>query len=144
MVHNDAATLNRITEAIIGAAIEVHREHGPGLLESAYLAPFERALAARGLVADREAAIRHPRVRTVAKRYRADFIVEKSVVVEIKAVDRILPVHEAQLRTYLRLSGCPVGLILNFNSPLLKDGIKRVVNNFPDAFDDEGRREQRR
>ena len=128
------AELNKLTELIIGAGIEVHREHGPGLLENAYLPPLEKALAARGLAVEKESKIKRPGLQNFAKRYRADLVVENSVIVEINAVDRILPVHAAQLRTYLRLTGCPVGLILNFNTPVLKDGIKRVVNNFPDDF----------
>lgn len=130
--HRSGADLNKLTELIIGAAIEVHREQGAGLLESAYLPPLEVALRARGLAVEKESAIKRPALRPFAKRYRADLIVEQSVVVEVKAVDRILPVHAAQLRTYLRLSGCRVGLILNFNTAVLKDGIKRVVNDFPD------------
>lgn len=139
-----AAALNRVTELFIGAGIEVHREYGAGLLESAYLPPLERAIVARGLTVEKECAINRQALKPVARRYRADLVVEKSVVIEVKAIDRILPVHAAQLRTYLRLSGCPVGLILNFNSALLKDGIKRVVHDFPDDFDGEAMRKQRR
>src|SRR5574338_725402 len=127
-----AGDLDDVTYQIIGAAIEVHRQYGPGLLESAYLPPMEEALAARRLAFQRESAIQRPALKAFARRYRADLIVEESIVVELKAVDRILAVHAAQLRTYLRLSGCPVGLILNFNAAVLKDGIKRVVNNFPE------------
>jgi GxxExxY protein len=130
MDHPSADFLNSLTESIIGAGIGVHREFGAGLLESAYVPPLERALHARGLAVEREKSL--PRPLTAGKRYRVDFMVEGCVLVEVKSVERLLPVHAAQLRTYLRLTGCPVGLILNFNSAVLKDGIKRVVNNFPD------------
>ena len=126
-----AAFLNAVTEQIIGAGIDVHRKLGAGLLESAYAEALENAIQARGLVVNKQHRI-PPLAGSGQSRYRADLLVEGCVIVEIKAVAHILPVHAAQLRTYLRLTGCSVGLILNFNSAVLKDGIKRVVNNFPD------------
>jgi GxxExxY protein len=116
-----------ITEAVIGAAIEVHRALGPGLLESAYEACLEAELVARGLTVDRQVAM--PLVyRDVILdgSYRADLIVNGAVVVEIKAVRAFEAVHTAQVLTYLRLSGCPVGLLLNFNVVVMKDGIRRL------------------
>ena len=119
--------LDRITEDIIGAAIEVHRELGPGLLESTYEACSAYELTQRGLKVERQKPL--PVVYKGLKLdigYRVDLLVEDQVVVELKAVERLEPVPEAQLLSYLRLSGCRVGL-LNFNVKVLKDGIKRLV-----------------
>lgn len=120
--------LDRVTEAIIGAAIEVHRELGPGLLESTYEACLAYELAQRGLKVERQKPL--PVVYKGLKLdigYRVDLLVEDRVVVELKAVDHLEPIHEAQLLSYLRLSGCNVGLLINFNVRILKDGIKRLV-----------------
>ena len=125
--------LNRITETIIGAAIEVHRVLGPGLLESAYEACLAFELAQRGLKVEQQKP--SPVVYKDVKLdcgYRLDLLVEESVIVEIKAVDKLAPIHEAQLLSYLRLSGRKVGLLINFNVQVLKDGIRRIVNDFPD------------
>lgn len=119
-----------ITGAIIGACIEVHRELGPGLLESAYEIALERELTMRGLSFERqvEIPVRY-KGALLPSGYRADLIVEK-VVVELKAVVDLLPVHEAQLLTYLRLTGLPVGLLVNFNVPALRDGgVRRMRSN---------------
>ena len=123
-----AAALNRITETIIGAAIRVHRALGPGLLESAYCAClcYEVHEANLQFDADRPLPLHYKGVR-IDCAYRADLIVASSVVVEVKAVERFDPVHEAQLLTYLRLKGKRVGLLINFNVPVLKDGIYRRV-----------------
>lgn len=129
----EAEKLNQITEKIIGAAIEVHRALGPGLLESAYEACLAFELAERGLRIERQKPL--PVFYRDVKLdcgYRLDLLVEESVIIEIKAVDRLAPIHQAQLQSYLKLSGCKVGLLLNFNVMVLKQGIKRVVNNFPD------------
>jgi GxxExxY protein len=117
-----------ITERILGAAIAVHRALGPGLLESTYEACLAFELVDRGLSIARQAAL--PVVYRGVRidcGYRLDLVVDGRVIVEIKAVERILPVHEAQILTYLRLSEMPVALLLNFNVPLMKDGIKRFV-----------------
>jgi GxxExxY protein len=121
--------LNALTGRIIGAAIEVHRQLGPGLLESSYtrclqmefewqqlpyVTQFVVPLKYKGVLLD-----------TV---YKIDLVVEGAVVVELKCLDRLLPVHEAQLLTYLRLTGFPVGLLINFNVPRLADGVKRLAN----------------
>lgn len=117
-----------LTGQIIAAAIEVHRELGPGLLESAYQACLAREFIVRGLSFEQEKPlpVEYRGVR-VDCGYRLDFLVAGRVVVELKAVDVIAPVHEAQLLTYLRLTGCRVGLLINFNVPVLKSGIKRRV-----------------
>ena len=122
----DAAYLNRLTAMIIGAAIEVHRYLGPGLLESAYELCLLYELERLGLRVERQKGL--PLVYKeigLEIGYRIDLLVEGLIVVEIKAVENVLPVHEAQMLTYLKLSGCPLGLLLNFNVPLLKDGIRR-------------------
>ena len=122
--------INRITEKIIGAAIEVHRTLGPGLLESAYETCLSFELAERGLEVDRQKPL--PIVykgNRLDAGYRLDLLVEDQVIVEIKAVDKIAPIHQSQLLSYLKLSGCEVGLLINFNVLVLKNGIKRVINN---------------
>ena len=121
--------LNRITEIIIGAAMAVHRELGPGLLESAYEACLAYELPDRGLSVERQKAlpVRYRGVN-VDCGYRIDLLVEGKVVVELKAVERLEAIHKAQLLSYLKLSGCKVGLLINFNVKVLKDGIRRLVN----------------
>jgi GxxExxY protein len=117
-----------LTGAVIGAAIEVHRVLGPGLLESVYQRCLERELAVRGVPF--EPQVRLPVVYKGAELgddFVMDFVVDDRVVVEIKAVDALHPLHEAQLLTYLRLSGLRLGLLINFNVPVLKDGIKRRI-----------------
>ncbi|MGH9398032.1 MAG: GxxExxY protein [Terriglobia bacterium] len=121
--------LNRITESIIGAAIQVHRALGPGLLESAYEACLAFELNKRGLRVEQQKPL--PLVYEGVKLecgYRIDLLVEGSAVVEVKSVDRLAPIHEAQILSYLKLSGCKVGLLINFNVTLLKEGIRRFVN----------------
>jgi len=122
--------INQLTEAIIGAAIEVHRNLGPGLLESTYEACLGFELAERGLnvEAQKPLPVIYKDVHLDAG-YRLDLLVEDRVIVEIKAVDNLAPIHQAQLLSYLKLSGCKVGLLINFNVQLLKNGIKRVINS---------------
>jgi GxxExxY protein len=120
--------INEITERIIGAAIAVHRELGPGLLESAYQAATSYELDKAGLCFERQRNV--PVIyKGIALdcSYRLDLVVEGTVIVEIKVVDKLAPVHAAQLLTYLRITGCGVGLLINFNVPQLRDGIRRVV-----------------
>jgi GxxExxY protein len=120
--------INDLTREIIGAAIEVHRELGPGLLESSYQVCMRRELALRGLPFEYERPL--PVVyKGVALDcgYRVDLLVAGAVVVEIKSVEALAPIHEAQLLTYLRLGGWKVGLLINFNVPVLIDGVKRRV-----------------
>jgi len=117
-----------LTGQIIAAAIEVHRALGPGLLESVYHSCLARELSLRQMVYEQEKAltIEYKGLR-VDGGYRLDFLIASKVVVELKAVDIILPVHEAQLLTYLKLTGCKVGLLINFNVPVLTQGIIRRV-----------------
>ncbi len=119
---------NTITESIIGSAIAVHRALGPGLLESAYEHCMVIEMAARGLRFERQKLI--PLVfRGVAieSGYRIDLLVEHEVVVELKSVAQLEEIHTAQILTYLKLADCRLGLLINFNVPLLKDGIRRVI-----------------
>ena len=117
-----------LTEAIIGAAIEVHRHLGPGLLESAYRRCLIHELRLREVVVVPEVVLDlEYKGLTIPASYRIDLLVADRVVVELKAVDRVLPIHKAQLMTYLRLSGRKVGLLLNFKVKLIRDGIHRVV-----------------
>ncbi|MFN2596893.1 MAG: GxxExxY protein [Pyrinomonadaceae bacterium] len=126
--------LNRITQAIIGAAMEVHNRLGPGLLESAYQECLCREFAVRGIPFERERPLPLEYKGTRLEcGYRLDLLVSGSVVVEVKSVEAIAPVHEAQLLTYLRLGGWQVGLLINFNVPLLKQGIRRRVLGFDDS-----------
>ncbi|MBN2549893.1 MAG: GxxExxY protein [Anaerolineales bacterium] len=117
-----------LTGKIIGAAIEVHRHLGPGLLESAYQICLGRELELRGIQFEREKSLP---IEYKGERldcgYRLDFIVEQKLIVELKSVDKLLPIHDAQVLTYLKLTGCKVGLLINFNVPVLKDGIHRLV-----------------
>ncbi len=119
----------RLTGEIIGAAIEVHRVLGPGLLEPAYQSCLAREFTLRNIPFQKELKlpIEYKGMR-VEPGYRIDFIVAEKVVVETKAVEAIIPVHEAQLLTYLKLIGLPVGLIINFHEPLLKNGVLRRAN----------------
>lgn len=129
-----ANELNRITEQIIEAAVEVHRALGPGLLESTYEACLVYELSQRGLYVEQQKPlpITYKEVHLDIG-YRLDLLVNGGVVVELKAVEQLLPIHEAQLLSYLKLSGCAVGLLINFNVPVLRQGIRRLVNNFPEA-----------
>lgn len=116
-----------LTNTVIGAAIYVHRTLGPGLLESTYEECLTWALTPRNLELRRQVEL--PIVfegHRVNAAYRIDIVVEQQLILEIKTVERVLPVHEAQLRTYLRLSGLKTGLLLNFLVPVMKDGIRRM------------------
>lgn len=121
---------DKYSNEIIGAAIEVHRHLGPGLLESAYEECLCRELAIRGLSFERQKplAVLYKDVKLDCG-YRLDIVVERLVILELKAVDRIEPIHEAQLLTYLRLSNLKLGILLNFNVSIMKNGIERLVNN---------------
>jgi GxxExxY protein len=119
---------NELTEIIIGAAIEVHKALGPGLLESAYLVCLRKELTLRGVPFTCEVALP---VNYKGERldcgYRVDLLVDGRIVVELKSVTSLEPIHDAQLLTYLRLGGWKIGLLINFNVPVLKDGIRRRV-----------------
>ena len=121
--------INAISRDVIGAALDVHRALGPGLLESAYETCLAYELANRGLKVERQKDIPlHYKGVEMECGFRMDLLVESRVVVELKTVERFLPLHDAQLLSYLKLSGCQLGLLINFNVPLLRDGIKRVAN----------------
>ena len=116
---------------IIGAAIEVHRWLGPGLLESAYELALARELTLRELSVERQKAIPlEYKGQLLGDGFRIDLLVDNQLIVEIKAVERVLPLHEAQLLTYLRLTNKRLGLLINFNETTIKEGVKRVVNRF--------------
>jgi len=118
-----------LTESIIGAAIEVHKELGPGLMESAYEECLCHELSVRDLPFQRQVPLPvcYKKIKLDCG-YRMDIVVGNTVVLELKSIEIILPIHEAQLITYLKLSRLPVGLLINFNVPLLKDGILRRVH----------------
>jgi GxxExxY protein len=127
--------INDITGIIIDEAIKVHNDLGPGLLESVYEEVICYCLKKRGLEVKRQVSI--PVIYDGIKMevgFRADVIVEDCVIIEIKSVEMLAPVHHKQLLTYLKLTDISVGLIINFNEVLLKKGIKRIVNNFNPAF----------
>ncbi|MDX9847882.1 MAG: GxxExxY protein [Tenuifilaceae bacterium] len=123
------AEYNKLTEKVIAAAIDVHRELGPGLLESVYQHCLCEELRIRGISFVPQAKL--PIIykeNLLDKSFRIDILVEDKLVVELKAVEIILPVHEVQLVTYLKLSGHKLGLLINFNEPILKQGIRRRIN----------------
>ncbi len=127
-MHTNVDGHDALTESIIGAAIEVHKALGPGLLESAYEECLTIALRSRGHEVQRQIELPIEFMgHTIRPAYRIDMIVNNQVVLEIKAIEAILPIHEAQLLTYLKLSGKRVGLLINFCVPVLKDGIRRRV-----------------
>jgi GxxExxY protein len=126
--------LDSITRRIIGAAIEVHRRLGPGLLESAYETCLAYELREIGYKIEQQKPlpIVYKDVRLDCG-YRLDLVIEDSVIVEVKAVEQLAPIHDAQLLSYLRLSEKRVGLIINFHVRVLKNGLKRIVNDYPDS-----------
>ena len=120
------AELNALTGQIIGAAIEVHRHLGPGLLESSYETCLAYELERMGLAVERQKAL--PLVYKDIRMDQGYRLVEQQVILELKVVEQLAPVHEAQILSYLRFSGCKIGLLVNFNVKLLKDGIRRFIN----------------
>jgi GxxExxY protein len=130
--HREISTseeLNRISGIVIGAAIDVHRELGPGLLESTYEACLAFELSDRGMKVERQKSL--PVIYRAVQLdcgYRIDLLIEDAVIVELKAVERIEPIHTAQLLSYLKLSSKKLGLLINFNVMVLKDGVRRVVS----------------
>jgi GxxExxY protein len=123
--------LNKLSEIALGAAIEVHRETGAGLLESTYEQYLCRELSLRGLRVEcqKELPVNYKGMKLDCG-YRVDILVEGVLVIEIKSVEKLLPIHEAQLLTSLKLGGWQIGLLINFNVEVLRLGIKRLVNNF--------------
>ena len=123
-------SFNKITETIIGGAIAVHRALGPGLLESAYEACLFYELVDQGLFVERQKALPLKyRGVNLECGYRIDLLVERIIIIELKAVEKIDPIHMAQALSYLKLSGCKLGLLINFNVRMLKNGIHRIVLN---------------
>jgi GxxExxY protein len=119
--------IEKLCETAIGAAIAVHRSLGPGLLESAYQKCLGIELEARGVPFSSEVTIPISyRGVIIEPAYRADFVVDGQVIIEVKCVSKVEPIHKAQLLTYLRLTQLPIGLLLNFNNPTLKEGIVRM------------------
>ena len=124
--------LNEISAQVIGAAIDVHKQLGPGLLESVYQKCMDIELKERGLRVGTEMSIcvNYKGHEISDNAFRIDLIVEDAIVVELKSVEEIKPVHKKQLLTYLRLTGKQLGLLINFNEALLRDGIIRIANNY--------------
>ena len=122
--------LNEISGQVVDAAMKVHSSLGPGLLENAYEACLKHELQKRGMKAERQVALPvvYDGVR-IELGYRLDLLVENEIIVELKAVERLTRIHEAQLLSYLKLSNKKIGLLLNFNVLRLRDGVKRMVNN---------------
>ena len=121
--------INELSSKIIGAAIEVHKKLGPGLLESVYEECICHELSLRDISFERQKPL--PVVYKGKKLdcgYRLDIVVEKAIIVELKSCEKIEPIHRAQVLTYLKLSGLNLGLLLNFNTPVMRDGIVRIVN----------------
>jgi len=123
--------INELTQTIIGAAIEVHRSLGPGLLESAYEECLCKELTLQQISFERQRPLplEYKGVKLECG-YRLDLLVADTVVLEVKSVDAIIPIHEAQLLTYMKLGGWKVGLLINFNVPVLKQGVRRLVLGF--------------
>lgn len=129
--------LNRVSERIIGSAIEVHREMGPGLIECVYEWCLMDEMRSRGITAENQ--LRLPvayKKRVLDKELIMDVLVENLVVLELKVVEHVLPVHKAQLLSYLRLTGKPLGLLLNFHVPVMRNGVHRVINDRVKIVDD--------
>ena len=122
--------IEKIATEIVDSAIKVHKALGPGLLESAYQQCLIYELRQRGLTVDSEVPmpIKYGEVK-IEVGYRMDLVINKMIVVENKTVEKLLPIHQAQLLTYLKLSGYNLGFLLNWNVTIMKDGIKRIVNN---------------
>jgi GxxExxY protein len=124
--------LNDLSKEVIGAAIEVHRDLGPGLLETSYEASLQHELGLRGISSVRQVLLPiQYKGLLVPDAYRIDLLVDDSLVVELKTVQKLLPIHSAQVLTYLKMSGKHLGLLVNFHTVRLADEIKRLVHNFP-------------
>ena len=124
--------LDDITGAVVDATMKIHMELGPGLLESVYEAVLARSLEQRGFKVERQKPIRFEYDGMVFEEgFRVDLLIEGRVVVELKSVEKLAPVHSKQLLTYLRLMHLPVGLLINFGAATLKEGLQRIVNNLP-------------
>lgn len=123
-------TIEEVATEIVDSCFQIHQALGPGLLESAYEACLEYELQKRGLTVERQ--VPQPVIYgeiTIDAGYRIDLLVNGMIIIELKAVEQLIPIHTAQLLTYLKLSGKTLGFLINFNTPLIKQGIKRIVNN---------------
>ena len=127
-------SLDSIASGIVDAAFKVHKELGPGLLESAYEACLEHALKQRGFEVERQISqpVRFDGI-VIDVGYRIDLLVNDSIIIELKAVEQLAPIHQAQLLTYLKLSRKSLGFLINFNVPLIKNGIRRIANQFQES-----------
>ena len=131
---NEMHELDDITGAIVDSAMKIHKELGPGLLESVYEVVLARALERRGFHVDRQKPIRFEYDGMVFEDgFRVDLLVDERVIVELKSVEKLAPVHSKQLLTYLRLMKLPVGLLINFGGATLKKGVHRIVNQLPSS-----------
>jgi len=126
--------LDEVTGAIVDAAMKIHIDLGPGLLESVYEMVLANALQKRGFQVERQKAIRFEYDGILFDEgFRADLLIEGQVIVELKSVEKLAPVHSKQLLTYMRLMNLPVGFLINFGAATLKEGLHRVVNNLPSS-----------
>lgn len=126
-----ADALNHVSNVVIGAAIEIHRVLGPGLLESAYEECLAWELQQQGLMVERQVSIPISyKALYIENAYRADLLVQNELIIELKSIDAFQPIHTAQLLTYLKLLDVRLGLLLNFKVAQMRNGIKRIVNNF--------------
>lgn len=137
LYHRDTETrrtieeLNKVTAIILDCSIEVHKELGPGLLESVYEVCLTKELLSRGLVVQSQVILPvEYKSEILDLDFRIDLLVENEIIIELKAVEGILPVHQAQLLTYLKLADKKLGLLINFNEALLKNGFKRMINGY--------------
>jgi len=129
----DVERIEEVATTVVHEAVTLHRELGPGLLESVYEVTLADALSRRGLGVQRQTAVGLKfRDRSFPEAFRADLIVEESMILEIKSIDQIVAAHRKQLLTYLRLSRLPIGFLLNFGAAWMKDGIVRMVNGLPE------------
>jgi len=123
--------VEQVATIVVNTAFMLHQDIGPGLLESVYEAIFASMLAGQGLLVERQKPVTiFYRGLVLDEGFRLDLLIDGQLVVELKSVEKLLPVHPKQLLTYLRLMNLPLGLLINFGAPLLKDGLKRVVNNY--------------
>jgi len=123
--------VEQVATIVVNTAFMLHQDIGPGLLESVYEAIFASMIAGQGLLVERQKPVTiFYRGLVLDEGFRLDLLIDGQLVVELKSVEKLLPVHPKQLLTYLRLMNLPLGLLINFGAPLLKDGLKRVVNNY--------------
>lgn len=131
-MHNSERPLDEVTGAIVDSALQIHRKLGPGLLESVYEAVLARDLSRRGITVEKQKCVSFEfEELKFEDAFRLDLLVDNRVIVEIKSVESLHPVHSKQVLTYLRCLGLPIGLLINFGAPTLKQGLRRIVNGLP-------------